>query len=60
MYKASKEHVVGRRMASEREETMKWLDNERYLAVVNHLAGVDNPETYFKVSLTLVFAQQDM
>ena len=29
MYKASKEGAVGRRVALEREEAMKWLDNER-------------------------------
>ena len=56
MYKTSKERAV----ALEREEAVKWQDNGRYVAVVNHLAGASNPEACFIVSLTLVFAHQDM
>ena len=50
MYKASKARAVGRCVALEREKTMKWLDNERYLAIVNHLAGAGNPEACFIAS----------
>ena len=60
MYKASKERAVGMCVALEREEAMKWLDNDRYLAVVNHLAGAGNPEACFIVGLALIFAPQDM
>ena len=60
MYKASKARAVGRRVALEREAAMKWQDNERYLTVVNHLAGAGNPEACFIVGLALVFAPQDM
>ena len=60
MYKACKEGAVGRRVALGREEAMKWLDNGRYVAVVNHLAGAGNPEACFIVGLPLVFAHQDM
>ena len=60
MYNACKEGAVGRRVALEREEAMKWLDNGRYVAVVNHLAGAGNPEACFIVGLALVFAPQDM
>ena len=60
MYKVSKECAVGRRVALEREKAMKWLDNERYLAIVNHLADAGNPEACFIIGPTLVFAQQDM
>ena len=56
MYKASKERAVGRRMALELEEAMKWLDNERYLAAVNHLGVAGNLEACFIVGLALVFA----
>ena len=60
MYKASKEGTVGRCVALEREEAMKWLDNERYLDFVNHLASASNPEACFIVGLPLVFTHQDM
>ena len=60
MYKASKERAVGRHMGLEREEAMKWLDNDHYLAVVTHLAGAGSLEARFIIGLTLVFARQDM
>ena len=55
MYKASKECTVERRVALEWEEALKWLDNEHYLIVVNHLASTGNLEAYFIASLVLVF-----
>lgn len=60
MYKVSKERAVGRRVVLEREKVMKWLDNEHYLTVINHLADAGNPKACFIVGLTLVFVHQDM
>ena len=56
MYKASKEYAVGRRVALKWEEVMKWLNNDHYLAVVNHLTDTGNPKACFIIGLTLVFA----
>ena len=60
MHKASKERAVGRHVALERKEAMKWLDNDGYLVVVNHLADAGNQEACFIIGLTLIFAHQDM
>lgn len=46
--------------ALERLDNMKWVENERYLAIVNHLVAVGNPDACFIVGVTLVFAHQDM
>ncbi|KAF0896089.1 hypothetical protein E2562_018204 [Oryza meyeriana var. granulata] len=60
MHAATKERDVGRRVSLERLDRMKWLENERYLAVVNHLVGAGNPGACFIVGVTLVFASQDI
>uniref|UniRef100_A0A0E0FG30 At2g35280-like TPR domain-containing protein n=1 Tax=Oryza nivara TaxID=4536 RepID=A0A0E0FG30_ORYNI len=36
---------------------MKWVENERYLAIVNHLVAVGNPDACFIVGVTLDMAQ---
>jgi hypothetical protein len=58
MRTACKEGVVGSRVALEREESMRWFDNDRYIALVNNLAAAGNPEACFVLGLTLVFAQR--
>lgn len=60
MYNVCKDGAVGRRVALQREEVMKWQDNGRYVAVVNHLADAGNPEACFIVGLPLVFTHQAM
>ncbi|KAJ1282652.1 hypothetical protein BS78_03G068300 [Paspalum vaginatum] len=54
---ACKEGAVGRRVALEREHTMRWFEHDRYLALVRNLAGAGNPEACFVLGLTLVFTQ---
>ena len=54
------ERVVGRRVALEREESMRWFDHDRYLALVRNLAAAGNPEACFVLGLTLVFAKRCM
>lgn len=60
MRAACKEGAVGSRVALEREESMRWFDHDRYLALVDNLAGAGNPEACFVLGLTLVFAQRQM
>uniref|UniRef100_A0A0E0L3X4 At2g35280-like TPR domain-containing protein n=1 Tax=Oryza punctata TaxID=4537 RepID=A0A0E0L3X4_ORYPU len=60
MHAAAKERDVGRRIPLERMENMKWMENERYIAVVNHLVGASNPDACFIVGVTLIFVHQDM
>ncbi|KAL5220639.1 hypothetical protein ABZP36_025352 [Zizania latifolia] len=60
MHMATKERFVGRRVPLERLNTMRWLENERYLAVVKHLAAAGNPDACYVVGVTWVFARQDM
>ena len=55
MRTACMERVVRRHIALEREESMRWLDPNRYLALVDKLATADNPEACFVLSLRLVF-----
>uniref|UniRef100_A0A0D3G923 At2g35280-like TPR domain-containing protein n=1 Tax=Oryza barthii TaxID=65489 RepID=A0A0D3G923_9ORYZ len=46
---------VGRHVPLERPNNMKWMENERYLTVVNHLVSAS-----FIIGVTLVFTHQDM
>uniref|UniRef100_A0A0E0A0T2 At2g35280-like TPR domain-containing protein n=1 Tax=Oryza glumipatula TaxID=40148 RepID=A0A0E0A0T2_9ORYZ len=46
---------VGRHVPLERPNNMKWMENERYLTVVNHLVSAG-----FIIGVTLVFTHQDM
>ncbi|KAM0824744.1 hypothetical protein ACQ4PT_069996 [Festuca glaucescens] len=59
MYGASKERHVGRRLALEKERTMKWRDNMAYFAMLENLADAGNPEACFIVGLTLVFTRHN-
>uniref|UniRef100_A0A0E0DT49 At2g35280-like TPR domain-containing protein n=1 Tax=Oryza meridionalis TaxID=40149 RepID=A0A0E0DT49_9ORYZ len=52
---ATHECDVGRHVPLERPNNMKWMENEGYLTVVNHLVSVG-----FIIGVTLVFAHQDM
>uniref|UniRef100_A0A0E0BWZ5 Uncharacterized protein n=1 Tax=Oryza meridionalis TaxID=40149 RepID=A0A0E0BWZ5_9ORYZ len=54
---AVKECDVGRRVPLERLDNMKWVENERYLAIVNHLVAAGNPDAGFIIGVTLAFAQ---
>uniref|UniRef100_A0A0E0G9D4 At2g35280-like TPR domain-containing protein n=1 Tax=Oryza nivara TaxID=4536 RepID=A0A0E0G9D4_ORYNI len=60
MHAAAKERDVGKCVPLERLDNMKWMENERYLAIVNHLVGAGNPDACFITGVTLVFAHQDM
>jgi hypothetical protein len=60
MRRACKEGAVARSVALEREESMRWLHNERYVALVDNLAAAGNPEACFLRGLTLVFAKRCM
>ncbi len=51
----AKEGDVGRHVPLERPNNMKWMENERYLTVVNHLVSAG-----FIIGVTLVFTHQDM
>ena len=51
------ERVVGRRVALEREESMRWFDHNRYLALIDKLAAAGNLEVCFVLGLKLVFTQ---
>jgi hypothetical protein len=53
---ACEEGAVGSRVALEREERMRWLEPDRYLALVGNLAALGNPEACFVRGLELVFA----
>lgn len=60
MHAVAKECDVGSYVPLERLDNMKWMENERYFIVVNHLVTADNLDACFIVGVTLVFAHQDM
>ncbi|KAG8046109.1 hypothetical protein GUJ93_ZPchr0008g13670 [Zizania palustris] len=60
MHMATNERFVKRRVPLERLDTMRWLENERYLAAVKNLAAAGNPDACYVVGVTCVFARQDM
>ncbi|CAD6271970.1 unnamed protein product [Miscanthus lutarioriparius] len=55
MRAACMEHTVRSRVALEQEESMRWFDHNRYLALVDELAVDGNPEACFMLGLWLVF-----
>ncbi|CAD6204797.1 unnamed protein product [Miscanthus lutarioriparius] len=57
MRAACMERVIRSHVALEQEEPMRWFDPNRYLALIDKLATVGNPESYFMLGLRLVFTQ---
>lgn len=55
MRMACMERVVASNVALEREESMRWEQPNRYLALVDNLAAAGNPEACFLLGVKRVF-----